>query len=154
LASLWARASILLQDNAGNIAKVVVLVAAAAIDPSGGAIAALRTAIVAVTKALSPRAESGTQAGAAGEDTAGDGAYSAIEDRAVLTFRGDDNSTYNYEVPCPKPDIFLTGTDTVDPGNAAVVAYYQWIEDNCVGTFGQELTFVRGERTRKKQMKH
>jgi len=154
MASLWARASILLQDYAGNIAKVVVLVAAAALDPSGGAVAALRTAIVAVTKALSPRAETGTQAGAAGGTTAGTGAYSAIEDRAVLTFRGDDNSTYNYEVPAPKPAIFITGTDTIDPANADVLAYTNWIAANTKGSFGQTLTFVRGERTRKKQMKH
>jgi hypothetical protein len=28
--------------------------------------------------------------------------------------------------------------------------YTDWIEENCVGSFGQDLTFVRGKRTRKK----
>lgn len=150
MATLWARASILLQDKGANICKCVVLVAAAALDPSGGAVAAIRTAIQAITKALSSRAETGTQAGAAGSSSAGTGNYCNVEDRATLTFRGDDNSTYNYELPSPKATIFVAGSDVVDPADAALLAYTNWIAANCKGSFGQTLTFVRGERTRKK----
>lgn len=153
MASLWARASILLQDNAGNIAKVVVLVAAAAIDPGGTVIQALQAAMQACTKAFSGRAESGTQAGAAGATDAGTGPYSAIEDRAVLVFRAADNSTMNYELPAPKAICFVPGSDRVDETQADVASFISFIEINCVGKFGQELTYVKGERTRKKQMK-
>jgi len=146
----WARVSILLQDQGKNIAKVVVLVAAAALDPSGGAVDALRTAIQAITKALSPRAETGTQAGPGGATLAGTGNYCNAEDKVVLTFRGDDNSTYNYEVPSPKATIFLPGSDVVDAADVALKAFTDWVAANCKGSFGQALTFVRGVRTRKK----
>jgi hypothetical protein len=150
MATLWARASILLRDKGKNICKCVVLVAAAALDPSGGAVAAIRAAIQAITKAVSSRAETGTQAGPAGATVAGAGSYRNSEDKAVLTFRGDDNSTYNFELPAPKATIFLPGSDVVDIDDPDLEAYVGWIEDNCVGSFGQELTFVKGERTRKK----
>jgi len=150
MASLWTRASILLQDKGANICKCVIIVAAAALDPSGGAVAAVRAAIQAITKALSSRAETGTQAGAAGASVAGTGNYCNVEDRAVLTFRADDNSTYNYELPAPKATIFLPGSDVVDPADVALKAYTDWIAANCVGSFGQPITFVKGERTRKK----
>lgn len=152
MASLWARASILLRDKGGNICKVIVLVAAAALDPSGGAVAALRAAIVAITKSLSSRAETGTQAGPAGLDVAGSGDYRDIEDKAVLTFRGDDNSTYNYMLPSPKDLVFVAGSDQVDADQPDVDAFVSWIEDNCQGSFGQALVFVKGERTRKKPL--
>lgn len=150
MAGPWARASILLRDQGGNICKCVVLVAAAAIDPSGVAVKAIQAAIQAITKAVSPRAETGTQAGAAGATTTGTGNFNNVEDRATLTFRADDNSTYNFEIPGPKETIFLPGTDVVDPADAALLAYTNWISANCKGSFGQDITFVRGERTRKK----
>jgi len=150
MAAFWTRASILLRDNGANICKCIVLVAAAAIDPSGGAVAAIRAAIVAVTKSASPRAETGAQAGPAGATTTGNGAYCNSEDKAVLTFRGDDNSTYNYELPAPKETIFIAHSDVVDPADAALLAFTNWISANCKGSFGQALTFVRGVRVRKK----
>jgi hypothetical protein len=143
-----------LRDNAGNICKVVFAVAAAVTDPSGGVSAAIRAAIQGVTKALSPRAELGTEAGAAGATSAGTGAFSAIEDRAVMTFRCDDNSTMNLEIPSPKPLMFVSGTSTVDPTQTDVAAWILYLQTNARGLFGQAITFVKGERTRKKQMKH
>src|SRR5580765_5735063 len=141
--SLFARASILLRDKGTNICKCIVLVAAAALDPSGGAVAAIRAAIQAITKAVSPRAETGTQAGAAGDGTTDGGNYCNAEDKMVLTFRGDDNSTYNYELPSPKALCFVPGSDVVDGGQADIVALTGWIASNCKGTFGQTITFVR-----------
>jgi hypothetical protein len=153
MASAWVRASILLRDQAGNIAKAVVLVAAAALDPSGGAVAALRAAIQAVTKALSPRAETGSESGPSGGTSPGTGDYDTIEDRATFTFRADDNSTMTYELPSPKPAIFVTNSDRVDLTNADVLAFTDFITANCSGRFGQTINVVKGHRTRKKQMK-
>jgi hypothetical protein len=146
--------NVLLQDNAGNIAKVVITVAAAVVDPGGTVANAVRAAIVGVTKALSPRAELGTEAGASGGSSAGTGPFSAIEDRAVMTFRADDNSTLNLEVPAPKALMFTTGTTVVDPTQTDVAAWITFLELNACSLFGQPITFVKGERTRKKQMKH
>lgn len=154
MASLWNRLTTVLVDNAGNICKVVFCVGAAVTDPGGLVAVAIRNAVLAVTKAGSPRRELGTEAGAAGTDTAGSGPYSAIEDRAVMTFRGDDNSTMNMEIPSPKALMFVADTNQVDPTETHVAAWITWIEDNAKGLFGQGLTFVKGERTRKIQMKH
>jgi hypothetical protein len=151
--SAWTRVSVLLQDNAGNIAKVVFAVAAAAFDPSGSVIQAVATAIQGVTKALNSRQESGTEAGAVGATNPGTGAYSTVEDRLTLTFRGDDNSTFTYEVPAPISTDFDADTVTANPGDTHMAAYISFIQTYCVGSAGQALTFVKGERTSKKQMK-
>ena len=153
MAGAWARASVLIQDNAGNIAKVVFLVAAAAIDPGGGAISAIQTAIVAITKALSPRAESGAAAGATAA-TPDTGSFAAVEDRATLTFACSDGSTMVYEIPAPIDACFTAGTDTVDPTAGQIAAVISYIEASSVSKYGADLTFVKGIRTRKKQMKH
>jgi|SRR5579872_5246977 len=152
--SAWNRASMVLRDNLGNICKVVFLVGAAVIDPGGTVINAMRAAVQAVTKALSPRAELGTESGASGTSTAGTGPFSAVEDRAVMTFRAADNSTINMEIPAPKALMFTTGTTQVDPTETHVAAWITWVQTNACSLFGQSLTFVKGERTRKKQMKH
>jgi len=152
MAGAWARASILLRDNLGNIAKVICLVAAGAIDPSGGAIQAIATALQALTKAVSPRQETGTQHGEA-TAAATAGHYGVVEDRMDLTFRADDGSTQIVEIPGPKDACFMTNSDIVDPSNAAVAALISLIHGQSLGFFGQTLTFVKGIRSRKKQMK-
>jgi hypothetical protein len=149
--SAFTRASILFRDNAGNIAKVFVLVAAAAIDPSGGAIAALRAAMVAVMKAVSPRAESGGTA--PGDSTAAVASdYGTVEDRLVATFAGDDGSTTLFEIPGPIDGIFVTDGLTLDPTNTAVAAWITYVQSNFVSQYGGALSFVKGKRSSKKQM--
>jgi hypothetical protein len=150
---IWVRASIMFMDYGGTVAKIAVIVAAAAIDPSGTAVSAIRTALEALTKARSPRASTGSGAGPAGSTDTGTGPFSAVEDRATLTFRGDDNSTFTYEIPAPKAVCFLAGTDRVDASGDAMSAYIDYIETNCVGTAEQSLQFEYGFRTRKKQIK-
>jgi len=152
MAGAWARVSILLRDNLGNIAKVICLVAAGAIDPSGGAIQAIATALQALTKAVSPRQESGTQNGEA-TASASAGHYGVVEDRMDLTFRADDGSTQVIQIPGPKDTCFMTNSDIVDPTDAAVAALIAFVHGTSVGFFGQTLTFVKGIRSRKKQMK-
>jgi hypothetical protein len=148
----FTRAAILLRDNAGNIAKVVMLVAAAAIDPGGGAIAALQAAMQAVTKAVSPRAESGGVAsGSGGPAVATD--YGTVEDRLVATFSGSDGSTTLFEVPGPADGIFVTDGVTLDDSNADVIAWFEYIEANFKTQYGGTLTFEKGKRSSKKQMK-
>jgi hypothetical protein len=150
--SAFTRASILLRDNAGNIAKVFLLVAAAAVDPGGGAIAALQAAIQAITKALSPRAESGGVADGDDEEaTASD--YGTVEDRLVATFSGDDGSTTTFEIPGPIDGIFVTDGVTLDPANSTVAAWITYVQDNFKSQYGGALSFVKGKRSSKKQMK-
>ncbi len=143
----------MIRDHAGNVAKVVCLVLAAAIDPSGGAIAAIRTAIIAITKAVSPRAESGVQSG---EDASGvaTSAYGSIEDRATLTFAAADGSTEVFEIPGPIASSFVSGSDQVAyPGSTPMASVIDYIVGNGVSKFGQALTFVKGTRTKKATMK-
>jgi hypothetical protein len=152
MAGAWTRASVLLRDNAGNIAKVFVIVAAAALDPGGGAINALQVAFQAITKAISPRAESGTSNGET-HGSPGTGSFAAVEDRATLTFSAADGSTMLFEIPAPIDACFTAGTDQVDPSAGAIAALIAYIEGNTRSKYDQALTFVKGTRTRKKQMK-
>lgn len=153
MAGLWTRASVVLRDNAGNICKVVFLVAAAAIDPSGGAVAAIRTAIVAITKAVSPRAETGASVG---ETVTGVGAtdYGTAEDRAILTFSAADGSTEVYEIPGPINACFIAGSDEVDKTGTAILAVIDYITANGLSKFGQDLTYVKGKRGKKNTLKN
>jgi hypothetical protein len=150
--SAWERASILLRDNGHNICKCVVLVAAAAVDPSGGAINTIATAIQAITKAISPRQESGGTAAGSGS-TPGTSAYQTIEDRMILTYNFIDGSTGTYEIPAPKTAMFIAGTDLVDATNASVIALNGWLADNACSPFAETGVFEKGIRSRKKQMK-
>lgn len=152
MAGIWTRASVLLRDNAGNIARVAVCVAAAAIDPGGGAIAALQTAMVACTKAFSPRAESGASRGET-KAASGTGSFAAVEDRATLTFSGADGSTMTVEMPAPKDACFIAGTAIVDASETHIKAVIDAYIALGVTKYNQDLTFVKGIRTRKKQMK-
>ena len=152
MAGLWARASILLRDYGGNVAKVIVIIAAAAIDPSGGAISAITTALQALTNAVSPRRETGTQNGEDIADASA-GKSGVVEDRMVLTFRAEDGSTEVVEIPGPTDSCFNTNSDIVNPDNAAVAALIDYIESNGKSLFNQGLTFVKGFRSRKHQMK-
>jgi len=47
----------------------------------------------------------------------------------------------------------MTNSDIVDPTDAAVAALIAFVHGTSVGFFGQTLTFVKGIRSRKKQMK-
>ncbi len=152
MAGAWTRASIVLRDNAGNICKVVFLVAAAAIDPSGGAVDAIRTAIVAITKAVSPRAETGASAGQSISGVTA-AAYGTAEDRAILTFSAADGSTEVYEMPGPKPGCFISGSDEVDRTYAPIGAVIDYIASTGLSKFGQTLTYVKGKRGKKAPLK-
>lgn len=124
------------------------------VDPGGSVAAAVRAAVQGVTKAISPRAELATEAGPAGSTSTGTGPFSAIEDRVVLTWRAADNSTLNQEIPGPVDTIFITGTTKLDLTNTDVMAWETFVNLNCCSQFGQSISLVGGERTRKKQMKH
>jgi hypothetical protein len=151
MATVWQRASVLLRDNGGNIAKIFLQVAIAASDPGSGAVHALQLALQALTLATSPRAETGGTAGPSGT-VPGASDYGSVEDRAVLTFAAADGSTMQFDIPGPGA-IFKSDNITVDPANTDVAALITWIQANTVSKYNQALTFVKGLRTSKKEMK-
>lgn len=140
-----------MRDNAGNIAKAVILVAAAALDPSTGAVNAIATAIAAISAAISPRQETGSQDGESPGDV-GDGPYSATEDRMDLTYLAADGSTGTFEIPAPLATNFNADRTTVNMTDSNVVALVTEL-NKTVTPFGQSLQVIRGIRSRKKQMK-
>lgn len=75
-----------------------------------------------------------------------------VEDGAQLVFKDDVGTIHRFKIPAPKIAIFLDDGDTVDPGNAAVIAlvgdfqtfvYANDLSDN-------PLTYVGGIRLRHK----
>lgn len=149
--SIWTRASIAFTDNKGRIAKVLICVAAAAIDPSGGAVDAIRAAWITISAALSQRAETGGTGAGAGSATSGE--TGTVEDRLVATFASPDGSTTMFEVPGPIQTMFLPDSVEVDPANAAFIAWKNYVQTNFKSQYGLALSFVKGKRSSKKQMK-
>jgi hypothetical protein len=149
--SAWTRASIAFTDNKGRIAKVLICVLAAAVDPSGGAVDAIRTAWVTISACFSQRAETGGTAGGSG--AAGSGETGTVEDRLVATFASPDGSTTMFEVPGPKASLFLPDSVEVDPTNAAFNTWKAYVIANFKSQYGLGLAFVKAKRSSKKQMK-
>jgi hypothetical protein len=151
LASLWNRASIVILDNAGNIAKVAVLVAAAVIDPGTGVISAIASAIAAVTSGTVVRTEVGQEASVTGAAAVASD-YGSVEDRMTLTYTAADGSTGTFEVPTPVDTDFGPG-DRVNMADDSVANLVTLYNSLALSPFGQTITINGGIRTRKKQMK-
>lgn len=135
------------RDVLGNVAKVVILVGAAVLDPTASTVTTLRAAYAAICIALGYRATIGVPADVA--DTPTDSAYEDTQDKAVMTFRDSNGRFRNFKVPAPKPAIFLTDKITVDLANGDVTAYASAVTDNCVTAAGAAITsLVHGRRTR------
>lgn len=78
--------------------------------------------------------------------------YQKAEDKAYLLFRNPaDGSRFTQELPGPFPGSFLSDGETVDPTEASIAAYIQFVHDHV--THGQQSTgyvYQRGYRVRRK----
>lgn len=59
----------------------------------------------------------------------GSGSYATYRDMVTLEFRAQDGSTWPVTIVGPKSSIFLTDTETVDPGNDDVDSLITWLLD-------------------------
>lgn len=147
MASATNRLYLVFRDNWGLAAKVAICVAAAVVDPSGAAVAAIRAAINAITNNKGTSASIGISASVA--DTASDGAYEDVEDKATFVFADANNQAHTFRVPAPKETIFDEEGAFVDPLDPAVVVYTGAVMTNCVSKGGAALvTFLGGHRIR------
>lgn len=80
--------------------------------------------------------------------TAIDGPYATDEDKAVFYFRGPGGGKYQIAIPAPDEAIFLTDKETVNPANAAVVAFLAQVAASIRDPNGGLLTFITGRRTK------
>lgn len=79
--------------------------------------------------------------------TAVDDDYSTPQDKALFTFKSAGGE-YQIAVPSPDPAIFLPDKETVNPANAAVIAFVGAITTNGTDPNGNALTFVGARRIR------
>lgn len=133
----------------GKAVRIVILVAAAIIDPSGAAVTALRAALVAITNLFTNGAS--ITAPGSYSSTSASGVYEDDQDKASMTFIDSVGKYHSFRVPGPKATIFQSGTDLVDLTNAGVIAYAGYITENFVAPTGAALvSLVRGRRIRLK----
>lgn len=138
------RLLILCKTYGGKACKVALLVAAAVLDPSGGAVGALKTAIDALTKAGILGA-SISQNGSYSTTSAA-GAYEDDQDKADFTFLDDVGQYHTYRIPAPNPSIFQDDNVSLDLSNAAVVAFAGYVTGNFVAPTGAALVQLTGGR--------
>jgi hypothetical protein len=148
--ALTNRLSLAFTTYGGLACKIVVLVGAAVVDPSGAAVAAIRSAIDVVSTTLGYKASIGVKADVA--DTPANGDYEDVEDKMALTFGDENGMTHTYYIPSPLSTCFLaTDNNTVDPANASVAALIAGILTHGRTQGGNDLTtFKGGTRVRKK----
>ena len=150
MAALTNRLTLNYRDVAGKVTKVIVLVAAAVIDPTGTAVAAIRGAIQAVSRCMGNRAAISIPAADTDSTTAGD--YPNIEDKVSFTFIDSNGKRHNYKVPSPRPTIFQADKQTVDLTNALVTAFRDAMLAVAKSEDGATLvSLVSGRRFRTKQ---
>lgn len=142
---------ILFETYGKAAAKVVVMVAAALLDPSHATIDSIRAAIAAITSGRTKGASISkkTPSGLTGQ-TFGTGAYNSVADKAVLVFRDNAGGTHPLAIPAPKEAMFESGTmDKVNPDaeavDAAITEIMTW-ESRDASNLG---TYVSGARRRR-----
>lgn len=130
------------RDVFGVAAKCGILIAAATVDPSGIAVAAVRAAIAAVSGAVNTAASLSFYAGVT--DTPAAGSFGDNEDKVMMKFSDADGNIHNYKIPGPLESIFQADKQTVDPANAAVLTYTTAMLASAVTKAGRPLTEFRG----------
>lgn len=138
------RLLIICRTYAGPAAKIALLVGAAIVDPSGAAVAAIRAAIEAVTKAKivgSSISQPGNYS-----TTSAAGAYEDDQDKADFTFKDSVGQYHTYRVPAPSAGVFQTGSDQLDLTDGGVVAFANYVTANFKSRTGATLVALIGGR--------
>lgn len=148
--ALSNRLSLLFTTYGGVTTKVLFLVGAAVIDPSGAAVAAIRSAIDVVSTTLGYKASIGIKTPVA--DTPANGDYEDVEDKMALSFRDENGLTHTFYVPGPLDSCFLSSdNNTVNPADGNVAALIAGILTNVRTAGGNNMSsFLGGTRVRKK----
>jgi hypothetical protein len=148
MASATNTLTLLWRDNKGKVGRMVLLVAAAVVDPSGGAIDAVRAVIAAVSKAYNYQASLSFSATVS--DTGALGVYADNEDKLQMRFKDEDGNVHSWLVPAPLDTCFLADGETVDVEDSGVDAYISAITTLAKTKSGRDIvTFLGGRRIRR-----
>lgn len=143
--------TILFRDNLGKVARMGILVAAAVIDPTGGAVGTFRAAIAAITKCLNYQASLTFYAAYA--DTAVAGSFTDNEDKAQMVFTDAAGEAHAFKIPAPLESLFLSDKSTIDAAAGPVASYVTWMLANAKTKNGLALVSFRGGRRIRKDRK-
>lgn len=131
-------------DNRGQIAKIAICVAAAIVDPSGGLVLALRSAINLVSDAINNKASVAIPAVLV--DTPLTAPVYEDADKALMIFLDANNQTHSFRVPAPIASAFVANTEEIDPVAASVTAFTSAVIANCVTQGGAPFISFKGGR--------
>lgn len=121
------------RDAKGNVSRTTWFLdfgAAGAGADVDAAVSGMAAVMAALTNAALQRVAGGhaTEYGVAQYGAnAGGGAYESVIEKAVLTFQDGSGQLHRYAIPAPKVAIFLADKITVDPANASVVAFKNYV---------------------------
>lgn len=140
------RVTVLVRTYGGTVAKVLALIAAAVIDPTGAAVTAIRGAIDALSSAKITGASISKTAPAS--VTPASGVYGDDQDKAFLTFKDANGQHETYRISSPNANIF-DADGNVLPAASGMPAFITWVTTNAKSASGAAITtFIGGKRGR------
>lgn len=141
---LTAKLVVLVKTHGLKVAKVVILLAAAVVNPTAQAIQALRAAIEAACSTATKRCA--LVASAPVTDTLTVSDYNTVQDKMLLTFVAESGAKIQYRIPGPKAVCFLPDSDKVDVTAAPVAALITAIKNNALARDASVITDCLGGR--------
>jgi hypothetical protein len=146
-----AKQSYTFRDAKGNTARVSFYVTGATATLQATAANNIFVTLTPLTNAAF-QSSSGPETAAPTEVIYGTNSeYANAEDKAIFTFQAANGSIHRLQVPAPIAAIFQADGETVDPANAAVVAFVAAFIANAVTSAGGAIGFgANGTRIRRK----
>jgi len=138
--------TILCRTHGGKICKVLCLIGAAIIDPTGAAIVAIRNVIDALSSAKITGASISKTATA--NVTSATGVYGDDQDKAFLTLVDANSQHETYRIGSPNENIFDEDGQVL-PAAPGMPAFISWVTTNAKSASGAAITaYVGGQRGR------
>jgi hypothetical protein len=148
------RLTLIFRTHGGRICKMVILIAAAVVDPSGTVVSAIRAAIEAVFNVKTVRASISLAEPLSDTATASE-PYATSEDKLVMTFLDSEGSHRTYSLPGPMSTMFASPYSDQKPGGPLFENLKAYILEYAVTEEGNFLSsFVGARRSRRKKMKN
>ena len=133
--------------------RVIVYVASTVVDAKNPIIIGLVALLEALAQAKCIQTALSVTASSAESPAAG--AYNTSEDRVRISILRNNDKSANFSIPAPNPAIFLPDKETIDPGNASVIAFLTAMHNNAVGQDGvvAYTNDINGHRDARKRVK-
>lgn len=137
------------KDPAGKHSTMEVWLDGLVVDPTAGAASAIWAAAEELSDCGLDNVEVAPAAVDSAPAAAGTGAYDRVQDKMYLGFTGADGSQVAMNLPTFLASVLATDKTNVNPANAAVIAFVNYVKANLSTADGKALTGLnRGYKRR------